>query len=263
MRSGPVEIRRLDGENGMKGLEGAAARERPPTAQHLEQHHTQREEVRPRIHSVTPNLLGRHVAGGADDHAGERLRRRLHRRRFRHLQLRDAEVQDLDAAVGREKEVVGFQIAMDDAARVRGGEAAGRLQDDGNSLIDRQRALVDAAAQAFAVEAFGHEERQAAKLTDVVDGKNVRVVERAGGPGFVGEASQAIGIAREVRQQDFDRDVPAESLVFRAPHFTRAARAEAAKHRVRADAIARLDPPPVNRDHFGEAFEGRARHEVT
>jgi hypothetical protein len=120
VRSGLREVRRLGRENGMKGFESAAPGERPAAAQHLEQHHTQRKEVGSCIDIVAPDLLGCHVAGGADDHAGERLGRRLRRRRVRHLQLREAEVENLDPAVGGQEKIVGFQIAMNDPAGVRG-----------------------------------------------------------------------------------------------------------------------------------------------
>ena len=60
------QIRRVDRENRMKRFERAGASERMSPAEHLVQHHTQREEVGARIDVLAVHLFGRHVACGAD-----------------------------------------------------------------------------------------------------------------------------------------------------------------------------------------------------
>ena len=86
-------------------------------------------------------LLGAHVLGRADDEPGLRHLLRivaLHR-------LRDAEVDDLHAvrAVARlrDHDVVGLEIAMDDAHVVRGVERVGRLSRDVGRARGGERAV--------------------------------------------------------------------------------------------------------------------------
>ena len=54
----------------------------------------------------------------------------------------EAEVEDLDAAVGGEEDVLRLQVAMDDALLVRRGEAARDLDGDLDRLADGQRAAL-------------------------------------------------------------------------------------------------------------------------
>jgi hypothetical protein len=92
-------------------------------------------------------------------------------------------------------------------------------------LVAAQRTGVDALPQALSFEALGDEVRDAAMLADVVHGEDVRMIERAGAAGLVGETPQPLGIRRVVRQHHFDGHVAVEPLVAGAPHFSGAARA--------------------------------------
>ena len=76
-------------------------------------------------------------------------------------QRREAEVEDLHAAVAREEDVLGLEIAMDDAAGVRRRQAARDLQRDVERRVDGKRAGAEPRAQRLALEAFRHEVRGA------------------------------------------------------------------------------------------------------
>jgi hypothetical protein len=80
-------------------------------------------------------LFGRGIAQLADEDPGARLRDRL-----RVLELGHAEVDDLDRAVGREHQILGADVSMDDAGAVDGVEAVQRGDDDANRFARRQRA---------------------------------------------------------------------------------------------------------------------------
>ena len=97
---------------------------------HLVHDRAERVDVAARVGGATGGLLGRHVLGRAHRHAGAgqpALARGLGLGR-----LRDAEVEHLDdvgGAVARDQEdVLGLEIAVDDALAVRGGERAADLR---------------------------------------------------------------------------------------------------------------------------------------
>ena len=120
------------------------------------------------------------------------------------VQLGEAEVQDLDAAVVRDEEVLGLQIPVDDALVVRGGEAVRDL----HRVVDRL-ALGELPAREHRPQRLALEQllddvgrAVAAIRPDVVDRGDVRVVEDAGGPGFLLEAAQAIRVLREGRRAE-------------------------------------------------------------
>ena len=108
------------------------ALERPGTGQHLVHHDAEREDVRARVHRIGPHLFRRHVAGRAHDDARADIHRAGLGLHGAH-ELRDAEVQDFRAAVAREEQVLGLQVAMDDAAGVRGCQSARNL----HGVVDR------------------------------------------------------------------------------------------------------------------------------
>jgi hypothetical protein len=53
-------------------------------------------------------------------------------------------------------------------------------------------------------------------VSDVVDGENVRVIQRRGRARFLFKPSRAIGIGHDVGGQDFDGDIASESRIVRA-----------------------------------------------
>jgi hypothetical protein len=83
---------------------------------------------------VAGRLLGREVLHGAHDLTG---------RGQRHLvgDAGDAEVGDLDPAVGGDEEVSGLDVAVHEAGRVRGLQGGGGLRDDVEGLVGGQRSL--------------------------------------------------------------------------------------------------------------------------
>ena len=73
--------------------------------------------------------------------------------------MREAEVEDFDAAVRGQEHVLRLEVAMDDAAPVREGEAVGDGARDRGGLTPGQRRAGQPRAQRFAVEELGHRER--------------------------------------------------------------------------------------------------------
>ena len=72
---------------------------------------------------------------------------------------RQAEVENLDLAVLEQEDVLGLQVAMDEALVVRGGEPARDLHGDVDRLAHRERAVLgQPLAQRLAVEQLRDDE---------------------------------------------------------------------------------------------------------
>ena len=111
-------------------------------------------------------------------------------------QLGEAEVEDLDAAVAGDEEVLGLQVPVDDALLVRGGEAVGDLERVVDGLAVGKLASGEDGAQGLALEQLLDDVGRAVALIrpDVVDRGDVWVVQDARGLGLLLEAAQAIGV---------------------------------------------------------------------
>jgi len=143
------KLGRLVFQNRGHGLDASVAAKRARAREHFVENCAERENVRAEIGGLATNLLGRHVSCRAKYDAGEsgvarsdfRLRLigildlRLH-------ELGQTEIENFHAAVAREENVVGLQIAVDDAFVVGGGEAAGDLIRDFEGLARRKSALL-------------------------------------------------------------------------------------------------------------------------
>ena len=110
----------------------------PLARQHLVQDRPESEEIAALVGGLPAHLLGRHVPHRPQHHAG--LRSARYRPQVRlaalvrlRLQLRQPEVQDLDPAVLRQKQVLGLQVPVDDPLLVRRGETLGDL----HRVLDR------------------------------------------------------------------------------------------------------------------------------
>ncbi len=90
--------------------------------------------------------------------------------------LGDAEVGDGGAA-GGEEDVVRFDVAVDDAARVRVGERPGHVTQDADHLASGKRPALEPLAQAVAVHVGHAEPRQARGLAGAENRHDVRMLE--------------------------------------------------------------------------------------
>ena len=128
--------------------------------------------------------------------------------------LARAEIENFCRAVARAENVGGLDVAMDDAARVRGVERIGDFGGDLQQLLEMDRPARDAMLQRLAFEEFHHEEGVALIFADIVDGADVGIVQRGGGAGFAAEAFQSLRIAGSLIREKFDGHGAAEADVF-------------------------------------------------
>ena len=161
LRQAHLQGRRLPREDRGHGVGLAPPAERPRSREHLVEDYAEREDVRPRIKGLSPDLLGRHVGGRPDDDA--RLGHDDFGRGFgvhgcgRRL-LGDAEVQDLHPAVAGQEEVLRLQVPVDDSLLVRRREAGGDLGAAVARPADRERPVAEALAQRLALQQLHDED---------------------------------------------------------------------------------------------------------
>ena len=217
--------------------EGGASGER------FEQRHAQRVKVGGRADGGAGDLLGRHVRDRADQAAGLRL--------AEVDQVGGAEVAELGVAGGVEEDVGRLDVAVDDAALMRGVQRRQQLQRQPPPRRRRQRA---ARGQPILQRAAGHqlEHEQTQPLVHVVQRDDVGVAQAARGLGLAREAEVglALGTGRAGTDcQQLDRDVLSQQRVVRQID---------APHRARAQQLADAEAPPQQARVVRRAFAARA-----
>jgi hypothetical protein len=210
-----------------------------------------------RVDGRPHGLLGRHVLGRAEDGAlaGERGGGAAGE------EARHAEVEDLDvrarAVEPGEHDVLGLEVAVDDAelvgARDAGGELAGDLEDA------PQRRLLHALEhrpQRLAGDVLHHEAHVAfGGLAVPEGGDDVLVREGLHGEGLPLEAGEHDGVVRDVALEELHRDAPVRVLeILREEHGADATFAE-----LRDDLVALADhgPDALGRLRLGRVHGGR------
>src|SRR5207253_7058471 len=77
-----------------------------------------------------------------------------------------------------------------------------------------------------AVNELGCDVMSALRLPDLVNGDDVRMIERRGGLGFLDKAAHAIFVLCELGGQEFECDFTVEPVVFGEVNFAHPARAQ-------------------------------------
>jgi hypothetical protein len=134
-----------------------------------------------------------------------------------------------------DEDVVGLEIAMHDPFLVRGADTARDLRRVFDGLARRKRPL-QALAKRDALEQLRNDEGQSVVRANIEDRQKVRMIDRAGGAGFLLEAPQPVGVLRECRRQDLDGHLARDARVARAVDLPRPARPEGGNDFVVTDA---------------------------
>ena len=119
---------------------------------------------------------------------------------------------------------------MDDASRVRGGQAVGNLGRDLERLRKGKPAAVEQLSQVDAFEELHRQVGPPAVLADVVDRDDVRMVERGRRPRLRAKAGDATGVANHHVRKDLEGDVAAEPRISCAPNLPHAAGTQCRDH---------------------------------
>ena len=123
---------------------------------------------------------------------------------------------------------------MDQPLRVGRGQAGRHLHADAQDLFDRERPVpVESLLQRHAGDVLHDQVRQAVRLLDRVDGDDVLVAHRGGGPGLALEALSGFLVRGPLRRQHLDRRHALQGRVERLEDHAHAAATDHAQHFVR------------------------------
>src|ERR1700676_1641755 len=194
----------------------------------LMEHHAESENVGALVGVLAAGLLGGHVGGGAEDHAGFG---HAHGQRGRMLGARtgsgshfgESEVEYFYSAVGFDLDVGRLEVAVRDASFVRGFERVGDLVGDAESGVERHRPFGRLALDILHYQVIG---------ADVVNLADIRMIERGDGFGFALEA------LRELGGGNLDSYVAIQARIARAVDLAHAARADGRENLIGAQVVA-------------------------
>jgi hypothetical protein len=240
-------------EHRVDDRECAGAVERRLTSHHLVRDHAKRPEIRPCIHRLAGRLLGRHVRGGAHRTAGSGELRCC----LAGFHPRKPKIQYFDVSRRCQHQVGRFEIAVDDARAVRRVERVSHLREDAGDLADRHSTVGQAQRQGFALVVRHRDKRLASVVANLVHGRDVGVIERAGGARLPQQAGGGIGIMDRSRRQEFKRDPPLQVRILGQIHRAHTAGADVADDPVvrdgRADHGTYPRPPHRRSADHGDA----------
>jgi hypothetical protein len=223
--------RRRPGGVHRQDLELVVRVERRPAADHLVGHHRRRVQVGAAVERVADGLLGRHVDRRAERDAG-----------LGQLDavvdlaaaddLGDAEVEDLGevrvAVLGHQVDVLGLDVAVDDAGGVGVAQAAQHVAQDRQRPVRRDRRVgVHQIAERSAVEELHHQEQRAVlELAEIRDVDAVGVIDAPDRDGLALEPAAQLGHRRQGGVEQLDRHRPPDRDVLAPVHHPHAALAE-------------------------------------
>ena len=211
-------------------VEGQAPR------QHLIEHHARGVDVGARVDPVAPRLLGGDVV-----HRSERLLREGLPLVF---QARDAEVCDLHAPVAQHHDVLGLDVAVDDAAAVRVGECAHDLGDEVHRLAPvHAAAALHILLEGDPVDQLHDDILRVTRGGDVIDRDDVRMGELGNGARLVAEAAAELRVVRQFVLENLDRHETVQPVTLRLVDVGHAAAADQLRSHMRLSSIYRcIDP---------------------
>jgi len=206
-----------------------------PIAGELANQDTKCEHVGPGVARLALQLLRRHVARRANQEP-----RLCHLDRgsvsIRPITARQPEVENLDAAVHGAHHVLGLEIPVCNAVRVRSGERRGnvacRLQDIG---WRRTCAACDFLSQRSSVDILRGDEQIAVIFLERVDGADARMRQPRRSPRFAPQPLAMCRISGEPWRDGLEREVAAEACIGGEINPSHPAPPKLADDRVRAD----------------------------
>ena len=168
------------------------------------------------------------------------------------LELGKTEVQELGCASFRHEDVGRLDVAMDDAGPVGGVERVGDVGGDGEQVGDWQRTGAQPILQRLAFEPLHGDERRSGVLADLVDGADMRMVERRSRPRFAPKSFDRGRVGRHRRGQKLERDLASEPQILGQIDDTHPATAEQRLDSVVVDRVTAIHASSPSASHRPE-----------
>jgi hypothetical protein len=169
--------------------------------------------------------------------------------------FREPEVEDLRGAVARQDDVGGFQIAVDDVGGVRDRKPCGHLTQDTRDVPQWYRPP----CERFAFVVRHRDERLPVPFADLVNGRDVRVIERAGRLRLTAEPDPSGLVGDNTWRQELKGDLAVQGLVFSQVDDAHPARTELLKDAVVRDSTAYR---PLDSHQYGAEILEKARENL-
>ena len=233
-------------------------------------------------HSLTGSLLWGHVGRRTEYHRLCCQRLVVQDDRAGIEELGQAKIEDLETRLGQ-NDVPWFQVTMNDALVMSGGERAGDRDPVTNNPVHRQATRCQDSGERVALQVLHHDVVDAIRGSDVVQRTDIGMVQIRDGAGFAFETPSGFEIYRNFGQEDLDRHPSAEPNIFCPVNLAHAAYAEkrcpgdrrrvrsrsgdawnsSISHQRRAGHVDRWADPNVNRSVAprGPGFNERANGE--
>jgi hypothetical protein len=153
-------------------------------------------------------------------------------------ELGETKVDDLHVAVVCDQQVLGLEVAMNDAVLVHFGQRIAGLDGPVERPSQLHRAIAKHVAQRTSLDVLHRDVGPVVDLTDVVNRRDVRMVDRRGQPGFLKKPLAPGLVAREVRADQFERGPALQLEVFDEKDLAHSAFTEALDHPVMTNSCA-------------------------
>jgi hypothetical protein len=150
-------------------------------------------------------------------------------------QLGQPKVEDLELAIPGHEKILGLEIAMDDAVIVGGGKPMSDRDRDLHRFADGQGPRGQALAQCVPFEDLRDEERLTIGLADIVNMKDIGVVEPSDGSRLELEPALAAWVGGERRGKDLESHIPPQPGIAGAVDLSHTAGAKLVEHFVGAE----------------------------
>ena len=211
-----------------------ALSERPLSREGLIEDGAKREQITARIDPRLERLLGRHVAGAAEDIA---LARELRR-----VELGHTEVHDLGLALLQDHHVSRLDVAVDDAVLVRVGEGVGEASGDAQGVGPGHGAILDDVFEGAPAQELKRHEEGAGRGVDanLVHDDDAGMLEAGGRPRFLVEAlleGLAQFLGDRLEEEGLERDRAHQGKIAAFVHDTHGPPPDLADDFVAADGL--------------------------
>ena len=179
---------------------------------------------------MTLQLFRRHVAVGSHDCAGLRpvgfegggvglvLDGLLHAGKTK--------IEDLHPPVGSQKDVLRFEVSVDDPLLVDRCQPLGHSSTDFSRALPAESVRRNPLPQGLSFEQFGDRVGDALVTTKIPDLEDIRVGELGHRSGLAFETFETVGVVRHGLRQHLDRHVTVEALIVCAIDLTHPAGAD-------------------------------------